>query len=699
MRSPAAILAALIACLFAIFAPAAAVKSSDRPVILIAAGGVMWEYINETDTPHLYEFSQTASIGSISVRTVHPATCPSEGWLTLGAGERVGDSVTDEGACRLLEEPLEASGGEAGWIVPHWNQYEAFAEDSVYSPHIGQLGDLTADMDTLAVGPGAGIALADSGGRISDYGSLTELTDKAPGKDLVLVDLGAITELRPTVFDNFQSRPTGDPLRSSFVPHGWNEEQIKAEMKELDERLGQVLENLKTSVPEAEIIIASLSDYSATASTLQAIMSGSDKPGMLTSATTRREGLVTITDLLPTLVQGSDGPGTAMIAVDGGTAAHNRAAAAELESLTQAIKYSTGPMYAMWGFLWLAVFFATLVFRRSRVLHGGVLTVASLPAASVAMNLLPWHSGGEPTVVLLAGTLLISSLFGVAALHLRGQGREFPAGFVAAVTLVAYLLPVLTGSPLALNSVFGALPQVGRFYGMTNMMFAIVGVAGLILAGVIASRISHRTSAAFLIVVLGALVVFIDGSPWHGADFGGPAVLTIAFALIARLVMGRVITAVNAGGIILASGLVTAAFAVADYLRPIEERTHLGGFVESVMDGSAMGIIVRKAGQVLALWPLILLIVAALAVVLIVIRKRGFTITNPLDPEGSPWLWVSAAIVIVLLGGMPLNDSGPIIIVVGGMVAIPLVASATSHENWRRDDAGHEGSANAQAEA
>lgn len=377
-----------------------------------------------------------------------------------------------------------------------------------------------------------------------------------------------------------------------------------------------------------------------------------------------------------------------IVSIDAGTAAENRAAAAELESLTRAIKPSTGPVYAMWGGLWLLVFFSTLIFRRRRVLHGAVLAAASLPAASVAMNLVPWHRASSPTAALLAGTLVITVIIGGAALYVRRYGREFPAGLVASVTLAAFLLPLLVGSPLALNSPFGALPQVGRFYGMTNMMFAIVGAAGLVLAGTLASRIADRKRAAIAVLAVGAVVIIVDGSPWHGTDFGGPPVLTVAFLMLAILVSGRRITVLNGAVVVTIAAVITALFAVVDYLRPIEDRTHLGDFVESVINGTAMAVIVRKAGQVLALWPLILILALALAVIFFALRSRNVTVRNPLDSDGNVWVWVSAAQFIVLVGGMLLNDSGPIIVVAGGMVAIPLIASAVYCHESQADMAG-----------
>ena len=667
MRSLAAAVIAACACALAIVSPAAA--HSDPPVVIIGTGGVMWEYVTPEDTPNLFAFSERAAVGNVSVRSVYPTSCPADGWLTLGAGERAGDSVSDAGACRLLEEPAQS---ETGFLVPNWQDYLASAENSPYRATLGQLNDLTRDRDTLALGPGAAIALADDRGRVEDYGDVSDLIDLAPGKDLVLIDLGGLSELEPRQFAQTESRPTGDPLSASFTGQNWNDSDLRERMRELDVRLGTVLDDVEKALPNAHTTIVSLSDYSAIASTLQVVMTESDEPGLVTSATTRREGLIAITDLLPTIVPGAAGPGSPLTVTEGGTAADNRETVTDLDRLTLAIAPATGPVYALWGTMWLLTL--TFLRRRGPALDTALLASAAVPAANVAMMATPWYRAPFPTAVLLLGTFAISLVIAGIAFRTRRFGREYPAGTVAAVTVTAFLLPVLLGSTLALNSAFGALPQLGRFYGMTNMMFAISGAASLILAGVIASRVAENRRAALMILLLGAVVILIDGSPWHGADFGGPPVLTIAFAVLAMLVAGWPITVWRAGGILIAAGLVAALFATVDYLRPADERTHLGDFAESVLDGSALTVILRKGSQVLAQWPLILILLSVVVALALWLKKKG-AMALFAEKRDDPWLWVGLALVILLVGGMLINDSGVIIVVTGGMVALPLIAS------------------------
>lgn len=665
MRMPA-VVAAMLACALALLLPPAAAYPEDRPTVFIGTGGIMWDYVDEATTPNLFRFSNRADLGALNVRGAHPRACPADGWLTLGSGERAGDGVTDSGTCRVLDEPVDGR-------VPHWDEYEKAAERSAYDPELGRLGELTDSIETLALGPGAAIALADSDGHIDDYGRVDDLARLAPGKDLVLVDLGALTEDEPRVFESTQVRPTADPPSVNFTGPDWDEGRIRAGMRELDERLGAVLADVEQALPGADIIIASLADYGEP-STLQVMMRGSDEPGLLTSQATRRAGLVTSTDLLPTLAEQADGQG--VTSIEGSSPDANRSAVTDLTELNQSIRPATGPMYVSWGVLWGLTLIAALILRRGGALHTAALAAAGFPAASVAMNLLPWHEAGHPTATLIAGSLLLSAALGAGAHSARRFGGEVPAGIIAGLTLVAFLGAILLGSTLALDSVFGAQPQVGRFYGMTNMMFAISASAGLVLAGVLAERVTDRRRAALLIGLVGAAVIIVDGSPWHGADFGGPAVLTFAYLLLILLVLGVRITVVKAIGMAVAGVAVTAVFAGIDYLRPPDQRTHLGDFAESVLDGSAMTVIARKALQVAGLWPLILALVLVAVGIIVLVRARGMRIGNPLSPDGSVWSWVAAALAVALVGGMLLNDSGPIIVLVGALVAIPLIASA-----------------------
>jgi hypothetical protein len=70
---------------------AAAPAPSPAPVdyVLIAGvAGLRWEDIDPQVTPTLWAMAERGSIGSLSVRSAQQPTCPLDGWVTLGAGNR-----------------------------------------------------------------------------------------------------------------------------------------------------------------------------------------------------------------------------------------------------------------------------------------------------------------------------------------------------------------------------------------------------------------------------------------------------------------------------------------------------------------------------------------------------------------------------------------------------------------------------------
>lgn len=100
---------------------------------------------------------------------------------------------------------------------------------------------------------------------------------------------------------------------------------------------------------------------------------------------------------------------------------------------------------------------------------------------------------------------------------------------------------------------------------------------------------------------LAVAAVAVDGLPFWGADAGGPPALIAGFAILLYAARGRAITwrrFVTAG---LIAVLLVALLGVADWLRPVDQRTHLGDYVQRVIDGTAWGVITDKASANLAI--------------------------------------------------------------------------------------------------
>src|SRR4051812_23365239 len=68
---------------------AAGAETSHPVVIVVGAPGLRWSDVGATNTPALARLARDGASGVLAVRTAAPADCPADGWLTLGAGNRV----------------------------------------------------------------------------------------------------------------------------------------------------------------------------------------------------------------------------------------------------------------------------------------------------------------------------------------------------------------------------------------------------------------------------------------------------------------------------------------------------------------------------------------------------------------------------------------------------------------------------------
>jgi len=135
---------------------------------------------------------------------------------------------------------------------------------------------------------------------------------------------------------------------------------------------------------------------------------------------------------------------------------------------------------------------------------------------------------------------------------------------------------------------------------------------------------------------------------------------------------------------IVAASVVGLFFVVAgtDWLREPSRRTHLGRFVQAIIDGNAADIVVRKGQQnidiLLGNAPLTLLVPAALLFVIYVLARPTSWGSRALQRsyDEAPTLRAGLiALVTTLTIGFLINDSGVAIPAVGATLAVPLILS------------------------
>jgi hypothetical protein len=312
------------------------------------------------------------------------------------------------------------------------------------------------------------------------------------------------------------------------------------------------------------------------------------------------------------------------------------------------------------------------------------ITAAAVPVSTFLANLLPWWRFSVPMVSVVASVALFATA--ISALALLGPWRRqlFGPLIVVCITTMAVLaLDVMTGSRLQLSSLMGLQPVIGgRFYGMGNVTFALFATATLMLCTAVGDHlvtIGQPRYAAAAVAAIGMGAVIVDASPSLGSDLGGPPALLPAVILLVLAVLQVKLT----WRLVLAIGGGVVAFLVLlgllDWLRPAESRSHLGRFVQTILNGGAWDIIVRKLGQNITLLfgnPLSLLIPVVLVLFAYILARPTWWAAAPLRRSFARVRLLRPGLISIMVMwviGAALNDSGAAIPAVGATLACPLV--------------------------
>ena len=227
------------------------------------------------------------------------------------------------------------------------------------------------------------------------------------------------------------------------------------------------------------------------------------------------------------------------------------------------------------------------------------------------------------------------------------NGTSLTALLVAAAIPLAWLVDAAAGTPLAFNNPLGMNAVVaGRFYGVSNTAFALVaGALVVVIAGVWEVLGGGRRSALLVTALLGGAALLVDGAPQLGADVGGALTLVPTLAFLAAGLAGLHLSWRRWLAIGAATVLVVGGFAVVDLLRP-GEPTHLGRFARQVADGSAAGVLGRKAYALVGPFVTKPVMAAALACAVVIVAAAlwwGRRQVRAWRSGTSPYAWLAPA--------------------------------------------------------
>ena len=703
-------------------APASTTPASTTPahVVIVSMPGVTWQDVAAGSTPTLRRLARQGAVGALSVRVVDAPTDLASAFATMGAGNRARGEGPGDDTFHPDAGPLP--GG--GLLVAQWAAVVADNARLHFGAVPGALGQALhrAGLRTAVVGNDdevvagvrtaqrfAALALADAAGRVDagDVGeALSPGTALAGQESPAAIAAGAsaaLGEADVVLVDLAETRRVGDALAQAPPPGGALSYPARAAaLGRDDQALADVLAGVDLHT-DAVLVLAPAGTGAGWPDTLTVAVEagvGATRGGWLTSATTHRNGLVSLADVAPGVLTLLHLPvpasmtGSALHAVPAG-GADRLATLVGLQASSTAYRNRIPAFIVALAVLGVAVFAAGVAAMgrrrrpapplRTAIALGG-LAVGAAPVAAfgqAALGAERWGGPAAAAVLVACDVVLVAAALAAARWAPgSGRGRAHPAALVAVLTVVVIAGDLLTGSHGQLVSLMGYSPiEAGRFYGLSPLSFAVLASEVLVVAGALAAA---RARPVLVALLIGAATVGIAGAPMLGAKFGAILALVPAFVLLAVLVTRRRLpagrSAAFAAGGVAAAGVVALGAGVLDSLRPAQSQTHIGRFVKSLLGGGPGGVndvILRKADANLGVYvhvPAALLIPAALGVVCLALLKPPPWLATRLASVPGLRAGLTAAAAANVLG-LAVNDSGVAIPAMGLAIGIPLLVA------------------------
>jgi hypothetical protein len=654
-------------------------------VLIVSYPRLTWDVVNEQRPRELLALTRRGAAASTTVRTVGERTTLAEGYTAIGAGARF------DAEPGLLGETLAANGRRVAVIG---------------NADRGRGGDISL------VHREASLAVMDRAGRVGggDTGqSLLRDDPSAPfgvraAPKRVLDAFRSAWHRADVVLVEMSDLERADAYESSATATG-GRDATRRSLADADRLLGRLLARVDLD-RDLVLLVAPAAPRTGEELTVAVMAGAGVEPGRAGSATTRRTGLVTLTDVAPTVLNalGLERPAAMVgspfvstgkdpvVAEDAGwLATFNRRAVFRDGAVTP-----IAGAFVAFQLLTYALAALAIARRRARLREiAGFLALVTLayPPFVFLSALVPYER------LSVAGYMaaLFACSAGLAWLA-RAAARRAPLWLplvLIGFTVSVLLLDVMTGGHLQLNTVFGYSPIVaGRFTGFGNQAFALLSMGGIVLATGVWGRLAGRgLGRTGLAIATGVLLVAIvaDGHPALGADVGGVLALVPAAAVVVLLLSGarlRLRRWLLVGALTL---VVLSVFALVDAARPAESQTHSGRLIERVHDGGGgelLTVVQRKAGANLHMvlssaWSLIIPLAMAC---LTLLTWRQPPLLRALQQQAPGFRACAVGGIFAGALGFAANDSGVAVLAMMLGVALPYVTYLAMALSGREPD-------------
>lgn len=618
--------------------PAAASARGDR-VVMVVAGNLSIRDVVDPALPGIGLMLSEGSAALVNVRTgrpnklIEPADDPGmePGCLSLGAGAMaIGGCET-----RRAADAHDLDGGIAVRDVYAFRTGRGPGRAEVIHTEIPRIQRANAAASYHALPGALGSALRDAGASTAVIGN-SDLPGK-PHREAVaiamdergLVDMGSVSSPNLTVTDplspygvatdcqallrefdrvsrscSFIVVDFGDTFRADTYAESCADDRSEAVrtaalrrldtcIKRLSERLDPRRDTLMLVSPSSR----TFSDLEEERLTLLVIRGASYRAGLLTSPSTRKPGLVTVSDIAPTVmallgVRPPAGMAGRPIRRVRDSNPSESLLRMNLDACLQAQRQSAMRGASVAQSVVVAIVTLALLLSASPALRRHASWIALVPAALplVMLHLPLFYSGG--VIGAVAWLVTLTPLVVLAcALMFRSPMRAL--AWICAALVLSLVVDVARGAPLISSSIAGySMVEGARYYGIGNELAGTLIGAALIGLGIILSGSGPRIGRPGILAaaVLGLVFVTIGGSGL-GANAGGAA--SAAPAIVVMLLVRR---GWKPGGhglllVLLVSALVVGGLFALDAARSGGAQSHIGRAAGMVAADGSAGII------------------------------------------------------------------------------------------------------------
>lgn len=695
-------------------------------VLVIGIPGVNWEDIATADLPVIEGLISSGASANMAVRVTNLAA---EGYATLGAGRRtdaglVGgwafdrDEVVEHGTASDLFVRRGGVSSQGEVVVTAIEEIRRANIGRGYNSTPGLLAERLKDGGRAAAVIGnadltlrpipsvlpsfrrlennnlesgihreAALAAMTSDGTV-ELGSVSrELLEAAPGSPFGIRsapskfadEVGRVSERADLIVVE-----SGDTARADSYGAGLAKTEARHQrslgLRSADRLVGKLLDVLDPASTLVIVVAPSTpGGHRARGELRPLIVAGPGiRHGLLTSASTRRDGIVSASDVSALIAAYL---GLAEDGFESGrrpsiTVAESDVVAELVDQNTRAVVHDRLRAPVLWIVIgsFLAVNVAAVGMLRSGGVPGWMsvilLGALAFPIASYSTRLGAWKAGAPGAWAAMLSVMVLVVAACALLTRRSGDGRRKAATAILSLTVLLLVVDAGMGGEVQLDSLLGYTSVAGgRFFGFGNLGFAILASCALLVAGSMADVRNLRwPSIALLVVVLVAIA-----HPSMGADFGGTIAMVPAALLFGLEIFGRRMRARSIPLIALAAVAIVFLFALLDMARGPGQRSHLGNFLaDAIADPQSIWFIARrKIGLSVSFSPTARwgLAVAGAALVLGYLRGlrggRWRVILKKADPGQSAGL---RALIVAAAVGSLVNDSG--VAVAGMMLSI-----------------------------